>query len=61
MVEARRLLVDTDDKVDRIAARVGFAEASHFRRLFRRSHAMSPTEWRVTARAGGPLAGSLRT
>ncbi|HKP88994.1 MAG TPA: AraC family transcriptional regulator [Thermoleophilaceae bacterium] len=50
MSEARRVLVETDCKVDALAELVGYGDASYFRRRFRREHGMSPQVWRLTNR-----------
>ncbi|HEV2813912.1 MAG TPA: AraC family transcriptional regulator [Solirubrobacteraceae bacterium] len=46
MEEARRLLLETDAKVELVARRVGFHDGGYFRRRFRSVHGASPTEWR---------------
>lgn len=46
MAEARRLLLHSDERVDVIAERVGYADATHFIRLFRREHGVTPAAWR---------------
>lgn len=46
MSEARRRLARTDERIDIIAERVGYADATHFIRLFRREHGMTPAAWR---------------
>jgi len=46
MAEARRLLLHSDERVDRIAERVGYADATHFIRMFRRNHGATPAAWR---------------
>lgn len=51
MVQARRLLVQTDRSVAEIAARVGYTEAGYFGRLFRRAHGTTPARWRQAATA----------
>lgn len=51
MAEARRRLLETDEYVDIIAERVGYADPSHFVRLFRRHHGAAPAAWRVRQRA----------
>lgn len=43
---ARQLLSDTDESVEAVAFRVGFASRSHFHRTFKRLHGQSPTQWR---------------
>jgi AraC family transcriptional regulator, transcriptional activator of pobA len=47
MAEARRLLAASDERVENIAERVGYADATHFIRLFRRRHGSTPTAWRA--------------
>jgi AraC-like DNA-binding protein len=51
MAEARRLLLHSDEMVDVIAERVGYADATHFIRMFRREHGVTPAQWRA-ARVG---------
>jgi AraC family transcriptional activator of pobA len=46
MVEARRLLVDTELTVEAVAARVGYRDPGYFARRFRSAHGASPLEWR---------------
>jgi AraC family transcriptional regulator, transcriptional activator of pobA len=46
MAEARRLLLHSDELVDVIANRVGYADATHFIRMFRREHGATPAAWR---------------
>jgi AraC-like DNA-binding protein len=46
MAEARRLLVDTDEDVDVLGERCGFADPTHFIRTFRRHHHSTPQAWR---------------
>lgn len=50
MAEARRRLLHTDEHVDVIAERVGYADATHFIRLFRREHGATPAAWRAGRR-----------
>lgn len=47
MAEARRRLRAGDEAVEHIAERVGYADATHFIRLFRREHGMTPAAWRA--------------
>jgi AraC family transcriptional regulator, transcriptional activator of pobA len=47
MAEARRLLLHSDELVDVIAERVGYADATHFIRMFRREHGATPAAWRA--------------
>jgi AraC family transcriptional activator of pobA len=56
MAAARRLLLASDEKVDTIAERVGYADATHFIRMFRREHGVTPAAWR-TARLFTPSNG----
>ncbi|AKT41785.1 AraC family transcriptional regulator [Chondromyces crocatus] len=50
LAEARRRLRETDEFVEIIAERVGYADASQFSRLFRRHHGMAPAAWRARER-----------
>jgi AraC family transcriptional activator of pobA len=52
MAEARRLLLHSDERVDLIAERVGYADSTHFIRMFRREHGATPAAWR-SARTSG--------
>ena len=47
MAEARRRLLHSDERVDVIAEQVGYADATHFIRLFRRFHGATPAAWRA--------------
>lgn len=46
MAEARNRLLHTDEHVDVIAERVGYADVTHFIRMFRRAHDVTPAAWR---------------
>ncbi|QSQ28422.1 helix-turn-helix transcriptional regulator [Pyxidicoccus parkwayensis] len=46
MAEARRRLRVTDERVDIIGERVGYADVTHFIRQFRRVHGVTPAAWR---------------
>lgn len=48
MAEARRLLLHSDERVDEIAERVGYPDPTHFIRMFRRSHGVTPAAFRAT-------------
>lgn len=50
MAEARRLLSHSDEHVEVIAERVGYADATHFIRMFRREHGATPAAWRAGRR-----------
>lgn len=54
MAEARRLLLHSDERVDVVAERVGYAEATHFIRMFRREHGTTPAAWRNAQAARRP-------
>ncbi|MFC7625788.1 AraC family transcriptional regulator [Microlunatus sp. GCM10028923] len=46
MIEARRLLAETDLTVAAIAGRLGFGDPGYFTRVFRREHGVPPQTWR---------------
>lgn len=46
--EARRLLLHSDESVEVIAERVGYADPTHFIRLFKRESGLTPAQWRKT-------------
>jgi AraC-like DNA-binding protein len=46
MAEARRRLRHSDEQVEIIAERVGYADPTHFIRVFRRHHGLTPAAWR---------------
>lgn len=46
MAEARRRLRHSDEQVEVIAERVGYADPTHFIRTFRRHHGLTPAAWR---------------
>ncbi len=48
MVEARRLLIETDQSVEQIAEAVGYFDRRHFSRQFLRLHKVTPQIWRRT-------------
>lgn len=50
MTEARSLLLNTDETINRIASKVGYPDAGYFIRLFRQIHKLPPKEWRNTSR-----------
>lgn len=47
MAEARRLLLHSGERIDIVAERVGYADATHFIRMFRREHGATPAAWRA--------------
>lgn len=57
MAEARRILLHSDEMVGIVAERVGYADATHFTRMFRREHGATPTAWRA-AQSVGPRSDS---
>ncbi len=54
MQAAEKWLVETDEQVAQIAMKCGYNHVTHFHRVFREHHGMSPNEWRKskTGRAG---------
>jgi AraC-like DNA-binding protein len=54
LAEARNRLLHSDEFVEIIAERVGYADPTHFIRLFRRVHGVTPAAWRAERR-GRPL------
>lgn len=50
MAEARRLLLHSDERIDEISGRVGYADPTHFIRMFRREHGATPAAWRALQR-----------
>src|SRR5690606_13569877 len=50
LTEARNRLLHTDEMVEVIAERVGYADATHFIRLFRRAYGVTPAAWRKERR-----------
>lgn len=58
LAESRRRLLDTDEFVDVIAERVGYADPSHFVRMFRRRHGATPAAWRERERSRRSLLGA---
>lgn len=47
MAEARRLLLHSDEMIDVVAERVGYADPTHFIRMFQRAHGTTPAAWRT--------------
>ncbi|PBC35985.1 hypothetical protein CJ178_31680 [Rhodococcus sp. ACPA4] len=56
---ARSDLVRTSDSVQKVANRWGFADASHFCRLFKRQFTMTPNDYRYTHSVTEDLGGVL--
>ena len=46
LAEACSRLRHTDETIEEIAERVGYADATHFIRLFRREYGVTPAAWR---------------
>ncbi|RKH02145.1 AraC family transcriptional regulator [Corallococcus sp. CA053C] len=55
LAEARRRLLSTDERIDIIAERVGYADPTHFIRLFRRAEGLTPALWRKQHRTASSL------
>lgn len=53
MAEARRLLLHSDEMIDVVTERVGYADPTHFIRMFRREHGATPAAWRAARLAAG--------
>lgn len=51
MNNAKDLLQDTNLSINEIAFRVGYQDATHFSRLFKQKHGITPSQYRVTVRA----------
>jgi len=51
MAEARRLLAETDLTMDAVGTRVGYRDPSYFIRSFKRTHGVTPLQWRRAGRA----------
>ncbi|MBO9554964.1 AraC family transcriptional regulator [Cellulomonas sp.] len=51
MIEARRLLVETDLPVAVVAERTGYRDSTYLVRRFREQHGVTPLQWRRQARA----------
>jgi len=49
VVEARRLLLYSDESASRVALRLGFNDPSYFSRFFRRASGCSPSDFRARA------------
>jgi len=47
MAQARRLLLHSDARVEVVAERVGYADPTHFIRMFRRAFGATPAAWRA--------------
>ncbi len=60
MAEARKRLLQTDERVDIVAERVGYADVAHFTRMFSRTHGMPPGAWRGLHRVSLPPPPSSR-
>ncbi len=51
LAEARRSLLFGDEAIAAIAERVGVGDPTHFIRMFRRAHGVTPAAWRTAQRA----------
>ncbi|TKC97976.1 AraC family transcriptional regulator [Polyangium fumosum] len=52
IAEAARLLITSDERIDIVAERVGYADPTHFIRVFRRARGMTPSAFRAAHRRG---------
>ncbi len=52
LLEARKLLEETDLKLEEVASRCGFGSVSHFKQLFRQASGCTPGQYRKNARQG---------
>lgn len=50
LAEAGNRLMHTDDSIEAVADRVGYADPTHFIRLFRRTYGVTPAAWRARVR-----------
>ena len=55
MRDAKNLLINTDEKVNEIAEKIGYNSADHFSRVFRQTFGCSPADFRKTNKAEGPF------
>ena len=53
LAEARNRLLHTDDSVARVAEHIGYADPTHFIRVFRKAHGLTPAAWRDQQRGRG--------
>lgn len=60
MAESRRLLLHSEEAIDGIATRVGYADPTHFIRMFRREHGATPAAWRAASRGPNLTAPACR-
>ena len=51
MMEARKLLVQTDLTIEEVGLKVGYGDPAYFIRHFRRAHGTTPLGWRRAGRA----------
>lgn len=58
MAEARRILLHSDEMIDVVSERVGYADPTHFIRVFQRTQGATPAAWRASVRrsVGGTTA-----
>ena len=61
MAEARRLLLASDVRVKDVAPQLGYDDAGHFIRQFRRAHGTTPQDWRLASRAQSPATAVVGT
>lgn len=54
LTEARRLLLETDERVEDISASIGYSDAAYFVRQFKRLNGATPQAWRRANRTSEP-------
>jgi len=60
LAEASRLLSSSDARIEDIAERIGYADATHFIRVFRRAHGVTPAAFRALHGGKQPRPASVR-
>lgn len=55
LAAARRLLENTNMKIDDIAEKVGYSEGKNFNRVFKKAFGLSPKEYKRRRQAPGPV------
>jgi AraC-like DNA-binding protein len=58
MEQAKALLATTELTIEQILIRFGIKDRSHFEREFKKSHGLTPTQYRIAARLNGSAPGA---